>query len=228
MKKILLFDIDGTLLLTGGAGKIAFEKAFHELFGIANSWGETNPHGKTDPMIFEEIALRVLKRPVSRDENSMLVERYLYHFRKEIKRSPNFRLMPGIPSLLQTLSKEKNLILGIATGNLEEAGWLKLERGGLRDFFPFGGFGSDSSERSKIILTAIKRAEKTSGQKANLDQVYIIGDTHYDVRAAKKVGLKSIGVVNESVNNEETFGNEKPTHLLTDLSNTGLFLKLIN
>src|SRR3989338_1935415 len=177
MKKILLFDIDGTLLLTGGVGKIAFEKAFDELFGIPDAWGDTIPDGKTDPIIIGEIVAKTLGRPLSQIEYSRLAERYLRYFRNEIRDAPNFRLMPGVSALLNSLSKTENVSLGIATGNLEEAAWLKLERGGIRHFFPFGGFGSDSNERSEIIQIAIKHGEKTLGRKFDAKEIYIIGDT---------------------------------------------------
>ena len=80
---MILFDIDGTLLLTGGAGKIAFEKAFKDLFGIANAWGAMVPDGKTDPMIFQGIASETLGRRLRNKESKQLYERYLTHFNSE-------------------------------------------------------------------------------------------------------------------------------------------------
>ena len=226
MKKILLFDIDGTLLHTGGCGKVAFEKAFQELFGISNAWGNTSPDGKTDPLIIEEIVATTLKHPLDKHEYQNLCERYLAYFEKEIKIAPRFRLMPGIIPLLTKLSEEKDVFLGIASGNFEEAAWLKLEAGKIRHFFKFGGFGSDSKERSEIIKTAIQRGEKACGYTFRKDQVYVIGDTIYDVRAAKKAGVKSIGVTT-GTKGKDSF-SEKPDYLLPDLSDTKRFLTIVN
>ena len=225
--KILLFDIDGTLLLTGGVGKIAFEKAFEELFRIPSAWGNTLPDGKTDPNIIDEIAHRVLKRYLAQAEYAALVKRYLAHFRSEIWNAPDFRLMPGVLELLNLLSKKENILLGIATGNLEEAAWLKLERGGIRRFFSCGGFGSDSNDRSELIQTAMNRVEKVIGRRPSSEEIYVIGDTHYDIRAAKKLGLKAIGVKTGTTQTEHFLGEDKPAHLLTDLSDANLFLNLI-
>ena len=89
MKKILLFDIDGTLLLTGGCGKIAIEKAFQELFGIENAWGDMMPDGKTDLLIIEEISKRTLNRSLNETENAKVSKRYLTYFRSEIQNAPD-------------------------------------------------------------------------------------------------------------------------------------------
>ena len=226
-KKILLFDIDGTLLLTGGVGIVAFEKAFHDLFGTRNAWGDMVPDGKTDPFIIEEISQKILNRSLDKTEHIKLSEKYLFYFRDEIKRASHFRLMPGVLPLLQILSKKEDILLGIATGNLEEAGWLKLERGGIRSFFSFGGFGSDSMERSEILKIAIKRGEKVLGKAATREKIYVIGDTHYDVQAGKKLGLKTIGVATGSLKEKYFLGEHAPDYLLQDLSDTQSFLKLI-
>ncbi len=228
MKKILLFDIDGTLLLTGGCGKIALEKAFEEVLGTQNAWGDMMPDGKTDPFIIEEIAQKILNRKLTSSEYTALSKLYLTYFRLEIQNATNFRLMPGIPELLSALVKKNDILLGIATGNLEEAGWLKLEHGGIRKFFRFGGFGSDSMERSEIIQAAIECGEKILGRKINAEEIYVIGDTHYDVRAAKKLGLKAIGVTTGSMKEKDFSGEHKPDYLLDDLSDIDSFLSLID
>ena len=166
MIHLILFDIDGTLLLTGGAGKVAFNRAFQELFGVLDGWGETIPDGKTDPLIFQEIFRRVLKRNGKPREFDSLGTLYVKYFRKEIQHSPKFRLMPGVKMLLQRLALEKAPLLGIATGNLEETAWLKLARGRLDSFFSFGGFGSDSPDRAELTRAAIRRARKLPKRKS--------------------------------------------------------------
>lgn len=226
-KKVLLFDIDGTLLLTGGVGKIAFERAFEELFQIPDAWGDCVPDGKTDPLIVEEIAAQTLKRKLKKKEYEMLCKRYTDYFRSEIKKAPKFRLMPGVSVLLETLSKRNDVLLGIASGNLEEAGWLKLERGNIHHYFQFGGFGSDSNDRSGIIRKALKCAEKIMGHDVARELVFVIGDTEHDIRSAQKLGLQSIAVATGNFDQNDLHSS-KPTHLLENLADLELFLKLIN
>lgn len=226
MKKILLFDIDGTLLLTGGVGKIAFEKAFEELFRIPDAWGDVIPDGKTDPLIIEEITKQTLKRKLKKKEYELLCARYTGYFRDEIRKAPNFRLMPGVSALLKTLSERNDVLIGIATGNLEEAGRLKLERGNIHHYFQFGGFASDSNDRSGIIRKALKDAEKIMGHDIARELVFIIGDTEHDIRAAQTLGLHSIAVTTGGYTKKDLL-RHKPTHLLKNLSDLKLFLKLI-
>ena len=227
-KKILLFDIDGTLLLTGGAGRVAFEEAFLEIFGIKNVWGDLIPDGKTDPAIVEELSEKSMGRPLQKNEYDSLLKRYLIRFRVEIQRSQRFRLMPGVPELLKRLAGKDNVLVGLATGNFEEPAWLKLERGGIRNFFSFGGFGSDSHLRSEILRIAVTRAEQILREKTEPARIYVIGDTDHDVRAAKKLGLQSIAVTTGSMKAEVFSGVNEPTYLLKDLSDQEAFLKLID
>ena len=158
----------------------------------------------------------------------MLLEHYLTYFQEEIRKTPHFRLMPGVTELLGILSKRNDFLIGLATGNLEEAAWLKLGRGGIRKFFSFGGFGSDSSDRSEITRIAAERGEKIFGRKVDSHDVYVIGDTYHDVRAARKLGFKTIAVTTGSMKGADFRGEDKPTYLLADLSDTDLFLNLID
>ncbi len=227
-KKVLLFDIDGTLLLTGGCGKIALERAFLDCFQIENAWGNLMPDGKTDPNIIDEIAEASLNRTLSPKEHAKICELYLLYFVREIERAQQFRLMPGVTQLLEILAERKDVLLGVATGNLEPAGWQKLTRGKIRHFFEFGGFGSDSRNRSEIIQTAIHRAEQISGEKIPKENIFVIGDTHHDVRAANQLGVKAIAVATGSYDADHFMRTGRPSHVLSDLSIADHFLKLIN
>ncbi len=226
-KKILLFDIDGTLLLTGGCGKIALERAFLDYFEIENAWGNLIPDGKTDPNIIDEIAQDRLSRTLSTKEHNQICELYLTYFNQEIDRASQFRLMPGVTNLLEILAKRSDVLLGIATGNLEPAGWRKLKHGKIHNFFEFGGFGSDSRQRSEIVQTAIDRAEKLLGAKSPREHIFVIGDTHHDVRAANQLGVKAIAVTTGSYAADHFLNGDKPTYLLEDLSKPEDFLNLI-
>ncbi len=192
--KILLFDIDGTLLYTGGSGKIAFERVFSEFFGVEHVWGNLIPDGKTDPCIVQELAQAALKRSLNGEECGRLERQYLIYCEEELLRAPNFRLVPGVEVVLQHLSQKKDCLLGLATGNFEEAGWSKLERGGIRQYFQFGGFGSDSSDRLELTQIGLKRGKSLLKAGEKLEEVYLIGDTEHDLAVGKKIGAKTIAI----------------------------------
>lgn len=220
---LLLFDIDGTLLLSGGCGRIALEKAFEEIFGIPNCWGDTIPHGKTDPIIIDAICKKVLKRKLTLEENKLLCDRYHDFLRSALSRTNEYRLMPGVIALLDFLVRQGNIFLAIGTGNFETAGWLKLERGKIRHFFECGGFASDADERPDILRHAIRRAENIQKSAFPKEQIYVVGDTPHDVRAARVVGLKAIAVLTNHVKKED-FEDTLPDHLLRDFSDIPAFM----
>ena len=222
-KTLLLFDIDGTLLLTGGAGKIAFEEAFEEIFEIPDSWGDLDPHGKTDPAIFDEVAQRKLGRLLSPGEFDLLMERYEEIFEGQILRSPRFELMPGVVEILEHLSLDPDIFLALATGNFEGAGRMKLKRGGVEHYFLAGGFGNDAREREKILLAAVAYSEEFARKRFEKDRIFVIGDTEYDIAAAKKVGLRSIAVLTNG-RTRKHFETDPPDHILEDLTDIPAFL----
>ena len=223
MKTLLLFDIDGTLLLTGGAGKIAFEEAFEELFEIPDSWGDLDPHGKTDPAIFDEVAQRKLGRLLTEGESDLLMELYEELFEAHIQRSPRFELMPGVAEILEHLSKDPNIFLALATGNFEGAGHMKLKRGKIDHYFQTGGFGNDAKERDKILLAAVAYSEELARQRFEKNRIIVIGDTEYDIAAAKKAGLRSIAVLTNGRTHEH-FKQDPPDHILKDLTDISSFM----
>jgi phosphoglycolate phosphatase-like HAD superfamily hydrolase len=222
-KTLLLFDIDGTLLLTGGAGKIAFEEAFEEIFEIPNAWGDLDPHGKTDPAIFDEVAKRELGRLLSPGEFDLLMERYEEIFEERIQQSPRFELMPGVVAILEHLSRDTSLFLSLATGNFERAGRMKLQRGGVEHYFLTGGFGNDAREREKILLAAVAYSEEFARQRFEKDRIFVIGDTEYDIAAAKKAGLRSIAVLTNG-RTHQSFEKDPPNHILQDLTDISAFM----
>ncbi len=224
---LLIFDIDGTLLLTGGCGKVALEKAFEEMFGIADCWGDTVPHGKTDPAIIDAICERLLGRRLTGDENRLLRDRYHELLRAEVAITDQYRLMPGITELLEHLSRREEIFLALGTGNFELASRIKLERGGIYHYFKCGGFASDAGERPGILRHAIRRAEKITGSPIPKECIYVIGDTIHDVRAAKTVGLRTIAVLTNH-SQKEDFRGSPPDHLLKDLSHIPAFMACLD
>ncbi|OGW77883.1 MAG: hypothetical protein A2Z83_02330 [Omnitrophica bacterium GWA2_52_8] len=223
--KIVLFDIDGTLLLTGGAGKIAIERAFGEICGKQDVWGGVIPDGKTDPQIFLEIAQTALSKNLDPDELDALSGSYLHWFEHEIRKAEKFRLMPGVAELLETLSQQRGIFLGIATGNYEQAAWAKLDRGGLKHYFKFGGFGSDSADRAELTCLAAERGRKHAGQDT-IPEVFVVGDSVHDVRAAKKIGAVVISVETGSTP-EAVLREETPHYHFQDLCDISKFMRVL-
>lgn len=194
--KLLLFDLDGTLMLSGGAARRAMNRAFAELHGITDAFGAVVPDGKTDPLIFREIfsnhGVTVADEAAA---FAALALRYADHMADEMPRAERARLMPGALRLLEQLSALDNLSLGLLTGNFERTARIKLDRFDLNRFFPFGAFASDDADRTRLVRIAVERAETHLGRRIGLGrQVMIVGDTPRDVECALLNGVGAIGV----------------------------------
>jgi phosphoglycolate phosphatase-like HAD superfamily hydrolase len=217
--KVLLFDIDATLLLSGNAGGRALDRVFLDLYGVHGAFEHIQPHGKTDPMIFREI-FKTRNPDVPPDpEMEKVTKCYLGYLKEELQDSPQYRVMPGVKPLLEALSNIQSLVLGLATGNLEPAAWLKLGRGGLDPYFQFGGFASDSEDRTELVRVAMERAGKHLGRRVPGEDIYVIGDTPRDIRCGKQAGARTVGVATGKSGVEE-LSSHGPDHVFEDFSNT--------
>jgi phosphoglycolate phosphatase-like HAD superfamily hydrolase len=189
---------------TGGAGLRALDRACHKLFDIDHAMDGISPHGKTDPAIVREIVRVRLENPSpSRREIETILESYLYFLKDEIRLSPAYRVLPGIIALLDHLVAHDDALLGLATGNIEMGGRVKLERGGLNRYFEFGGFGSDSEDRTELVRKGAVRAADKSGRSFQPQDVFVIGDTPLDIAAGKNAGFKTVGVATGSYSVEQ-------------------------
>lgn len=223
--KLVLFDIDGTLLRCGDSPRRAFDRAFFSHFSVKLAWGPTSAHGRTDPDIIQEIAHRQLKRPLTPVEYEQLCKLYIANLEKELPQDAVYRVLPGVPKLLGLLVKQGDLLLGIQTGNMEEAAWLKLQRGGLEGYFTFGGFGSDHAERSKFIQQAIVRAVEINADRS-ISQLTVIGDAPQDIEAGQAVGAVTISVATGKTSKEQ-LADCRPDYLLDDLSDIEQLSKIL-
>ena len=193
--KLLLFDLDGTLILTGGAGTRALERTFEKLYSIREALIDgVKFHGRTDPAIIRDIFQKSFGRTYSPEESENICTEYLVFLKEEVKNSPGYTVMPGVRELLSHLSTRDDILLGLATGNIEEAAWIKLERSGIGVFFKFGGFGSDSEEREELIRAAISRGSKLLGNRVDDKKVFVIGDTPLDIVHGRAVGALTVAV----------------------------------
>ncbi|HEY7534419.1 MAG TPA: HAD hydrolase-like protein [Thermodesulfobacteriota bacterium] len=196
--KLLLFDIDGTLILTGGAGTWAVNRAFEKIYGIRNAMDGVRPEGKTDPAILSEIFHKTLGRNPLAEEVNTIFKDYIIFLRDAVVVSQGYSVMPGINNLILALSKRDDLIQGIATGNIAEGAWIKLERAGLNSYFKFGGYGSDSEDREELIRISIERGKRLINHGGEGEKVFVIGDTPLDIIHGKAVGANTVAVATGS------------------------------
>jgi phosphoglycolate phosphatase len=198
----VLFDIDGTLLVTGGAGGTAWQRAFQELHGVDANVAEHTDAGMTDPEIAAIIFREVIGRDGSQEERSKAIAAYLRHLPETVAESPGYRVMPGVEALLDSLI-DGGALLGLVTGNIEAAAHIKLSRAGLNRFFSFGGYGSDSADRIEVTKQALRRGELVSGGSLDGGGCLVVGDTPRDVAAGHGAELKVVGVATGSYTVDE-------------------------
>jgi phosphoglycolate phosphatase len=189
----ILFDIDGTLISTGGAGAASWRLAFDELYGIPADIGKFTDAGMTDPDVGRKTFEAVLKRKPERKEFTRLMERRLHYLHGAVEESEGYKVFPGVDELLPKLI-EDGYLLGLVTGNVEAAAHIKLHRARLNRFFSFGGYGSDSSDRGALTKIALRRAALVYGERVTADQALVVGDTPHDVEGAHAAGIACVGV----------------------------------
>ena len=200
--RAVLFDIDGTILVTGGAGGVAWQRAFEELHGVEANVAEHTDAGMTDPEIAAIVFREVIGREGSPEERAKAIAGYLRHLPDAVAESNGYRVMPGIEPLLDRLIDD-GVLLGLVTGNVEAAAHVKLARGGLNRFFSFGGYGSDSADRTEVTEAALRRAELVSGGGLRDGACFSVGDTPRDVTAGHGAGIRVVGVATGSYSVDE-------------------------
>jgi phosphoglycolate phosphatase len=225
--KILLFDIDGTLVRAGGSGRKALNRAAYRLYGKKEACNELSLAGKTDLQNFHEAIVVATGRKPSRAEIERLHREYLKHlpyFVKKGLREGIYKIPPGIKTLLKRLHKEPGVLLGLGTGNIEQGARIKLGPSGFNDYFRFGGFGSDSYHRAVLLRKAVARARKHMNGDRSRPTVWVIGDTPLDVAAGRKAGYKTIAVGTGFSSMTELVAS-RPDHLAKDFREVSQWLK---
>lgn len=189
--RLVLFDIDGTLIDSGGAGVRALNRAMMELFSIRDAFHGINMAGKTDTQIIREgLARHAIAGDGIIDE---VVVAYLRCLSEEIHNDRK-HVKPGIYELLTTLQEASNIRTGLLTGNLEKGARIKLDPFGLNDFFPSGAFGSDDEDRNNLLPIAVQRFTILSRAEIDIRRCIVIGDTPRDVECAHIHGAICIAV----------------------------------
>ena len=216
-ERLLLFDIDNTLLYTGGAGSFAMNLAFRELFGIEDGFGKIEFSGRTDRFILQSVLDTHGVGGDFESQMAAILDRYYALLPGALAEKPG-TLMPGFPELLASLAESPNARLGLATGNFSEAARFKLAYYGIEEFFRdgsslLGGFGEESTDRADVVRVAIENF----GPTVNSREVLVIGDTPKDITAALDNGVIAVGVATGSYTTEQL--RESGAHMVfEDLS----------
>lgn len=224
---LILFDIDGTLVTSDGAGHRAADRAFKELYGAGSVPLEMKLHGRTDPDIFTEVASATFGRPPTDDELQTLFSHYMRCFSEDLAARNTLRALPGAQELCTLLHRFPEHILGLETGNLEPVAWWKLGAAGLENYFTFGGFSTDHPVRDEIVRIAIARGKLLiEARGETLEHVFVIGDALQDVRAAHASGAISIAVTT-GITSAEEFLPAEPRLIIDSLAPTKELLTVL-
>jgi phosphoglycolate phosphatase-like HAD superfamily hydrolase len=191
--RAVVFDIDGTLVTTGGAGARAWTLAFENAYGVTGDITDYTEDGMPDHDVCRATFQGLLGRPPSETEIALLVTTYVGYLDDTVAASETYRVLPGLPAALAALAAD-GILLGITSGNVEAAAHIKLARGGLNRWFTFGGYGSDSADRGELTRIAISRGSAVLGGTLDPASVLVVGDTPRDVAAAHAAGAVSVGV----------------------------------
>jgi phosphoglycolate phosphatase len=227
--KLVLFDIDGTILLSSGAGRRAIVSAIAEEVGDPGSLNHIPFGGKTDPQIVAELLAAAGERePPSADRVSVICRRYVELLATELDRpSTRTHVMPGIHELLQRLERENGIVLGLLTGNLAQGARLKLIAAGINpERFQVGAYGSDAAHRPDLPPIAARRAAAFFGHEPRGDAVVIIGDTPADIACGSCIDARAVAVATGDFSYEDLLACG-PHAVFEDLSDTERVLSAI-
>lgn len=215
MEKLVLFDIDGTLLTSNGAGEHALRQTVRELFDAEDDLTDIEIAGRTDSGIARAL-LAKYQLAASAENLGRFYDAYLRHLERELPRK-NGRLLPGILQFLESLRARSDIAVGLLTGNLSRGAQLKLTHFGISHFFDFGAYADDHHERPQLGSFARKRAREKHGIDFPVEEIYVIGDTPHDIACGKAFGARTIAIATGRYSRAELARHE-PNFLFEDFS----------
>lgn len=224
--KLILFDIDGTIIKAGGAGMRALNRAIVEMGGPNDVCRYFELQGETDKVNFENAFYYAFNRKPNKKEFNEITKLYIKYLPYEVERSikeKKYQKVKGIDKFLNILSKIKDIFIGLGTGNIKEGAYIKLAPSKLSHYFLFGGFGTNHEKREDMLIEAVENAKKIFKVNIDPNQVYVIGDTEKDIKAAKICGFHSACIL-------DGFGDYKkiiksaPEFIEKDFSNLDIWL----
>ena len=222
--RLLLFDIDGTLVKVGNGVDEAVNKAISTVTGRTAVTDGVSFSGRTDPAIFEDI-LRATGVAAPESVLTDVLRAYIDAAEQTIRPS-DVESLPGVPDLLSTLSDRNDVYMGLLTGNVEPIAYHKLRSADLDRYFAVGAFGSDDADRTNLPGLAVDRIASETGFDFSTEETIIIGDTEHDIRCAKSAGSRSVAVCTGRYGRSELFQHQ-PTHLFENFENHSAFIEEI-
>jgi phosphoglycolate phosphatase-like HAD superfamily hydrolase len=226
LSHIILFDIDGTLVLTGGAGGRAMRRAFHDVFHVDNAFDGIPMPGRTDSSLLTE-ALSRAGLVYEEDRVGHFRACYFNHLADALQEPhPGKRVMPGVPLLLDALSQRDDVFLALLTGNFGPSARLKLLHFDLWRYFQCGAFGEDAEDRNLLVPIAVERARSHGAKVTDVKRVIVVGDTPLDVACAVAAGARAVAVATGPAD-VTTLRRSGAHEVFEDLSDTVAFLKLL-
>ncbi len=223
MKYLLLWDIDGTLIASGGAGMRALEVALRRVFGLEGSLGGIDFAGRTDTWIMRAVFKQFGVAPTP-ENFARLFEGYVAALPAELH-NPHARVLPGVREILRAAADHGAIAQGLLTGNMRRGAEAKLTHHGLWQHFDFGAFGDDSEFRNDLGAHALRRALERHGVHFPADNVWVIGDTPHDIECGRIIGARTLAVGTGGSTIEQLRAHA-PTAVLGDLADTDAVLRL--
>lgn len=225
MKKLILWDIDGTLIRTNRAGIVALVRAFAQVHGREPDMASVEVAGRTDRWIIGRMLEAHAIAPTLENIHAVL-ESYLQLLQGELLARPG-RVLPGILELLETLHHRTDVVQGLLTGNVERGARIKLEHFRVWHYFQFGAFGDDSALRNELGPHALRRAQERHEIEFVPDRVWVIGDTPHDIECGKAIGARTIGVATGTFSLAQLAAHA-PTAAFTDFADVAAFLRVLD
>ncbi len=222
--KLVLFDIDGTLLSASGAGRRALDRAMRDVYGTSGPIDSYDFRGGTDPQIIRDLLGRAgFEEPAILAGEAAVYRRYAEMLEEEVGDGRGVSVYPGVRELVETLAARDDVLVGLLTGNIEVGARIKLRPTGLWPFFRLGAYGSDHADRTRLPQVAASRAERLVGRVFLGPDTVIIGDTPRDIGCARAFGARAIAVAT-GWHSLEDLAAHRPDHAFADLSDQGTAL----
>jgi phosphoglycolate phosphatase len=224
VKLLLLWDIDGTLIASGGAGMRALRVALRNVFGVEGSLDDIDFGGRTDRWIMREVFGR-FRIPATAENFSRYFEAYVAALPTELA-NPHARVLPGARDLLSAAAAHGAIAQGLLTGNMRRGAQVKLAHHGLWEHFPFGAFGDDSEHRNDLGPHAVRRARERHGVEFAAANVWIIGDTPHDIACGKVIGARTLAVATGGYT-LDALRAHSPTMVVENLADTTALMRVL-
>ncbi len=220
---IVFWDIDGTLMHCGSDGKKALNATFSELYGIADAFSSAPIGGSMDAVLIAEI-MRTFE--IKKDELKNIHDHYQMTLKRILAEDTQKQILPGVLPILEALNAEPLYRSALLTSNLKVGAFAKLESVGLSGYFDFGGFGDEPVEKSDAAEQCICLAQEKYGTVFSREQIFLVGDSDYDIVSAQKIGIKSVAVATGWVSSDRLL-ESKPDYFFENLSETDRVLKVL-